>query len=128
MQNFIIVSFSLCLFKNKSKILNSARCAFRYFNTWKLILRLELEIYLISYIIVSSHGLESYQLYVKKALTVILSQCFFIKGTCGFEPNTPLNLRVNKAQSDSYGPGFGADSEDSAILLPVHYLGSHSGH
>lgn len=64
----------------------------------------------------------------EKALTVILSQCFFIKGTCGFEPNTPLDLRVNKAQSDSDGLGFGADSEDSAILLPVHYLGSHSGH
>lgn len=129
MQNFIIVSFSLCLFKNKSKILNSARCPFRYFNTWRLIRRLELEIYIISYFIVSSHGLEPYQLCVKKLLLYRnFESMFFIKGTCGFEPNTPLNLRVNKAQSDSDGLGFGADSEDSAILLPVHYLGSHSGH
>lgn len=64
-QNFIIVSFILRLFKNKSKILNSAKCAFRYF-TRKLCLRLELEINLILYIIVSGHGLEPYQLCVKK--------------------------------------------------------------
>lgn len=78
MQNFIIVSFSLCLFKNKSKILNSARCPFRYFNTWRLIRRLELEIYIISYFIVSSHGLEPYQLCVKKLLLYCNFESMFL--------------------------------------------------